>query len=132
MSQVRRHDNVQLGPEDLLLSIVGGPGEEAVSIFKMVIASGWRPWRARLTPQTHGGFSLPSFQSRRKISETPGRSQELAGRGGGDAKKGNHGPRRTGYHGSIGNGANRARAASTATPTTHSHGRYQEAFGRRL
>jgi|SRR5205085_1654845 len=26
-----------------------GPGqEEAVSIFKMVIASGWRPWRARL------------------------------------------------------------------------------------
>jgi hypothetical protein len=48
MSQVRRHDNVQLGPEDLLLSIVGGPGEEAVSIFKMVIASGWRPWRARL------------------------------------------------------------------------------------
>ena len=58
MSQVRRHDNVQLGPEDLLLSIVGGPGEEAVSIFKMVIASGWRPWRARLTPQTHGGFFL--------------------------------------------------------------------------
>ncbi len=49
MSQVRRHDNVQLGPEDLLLSIVGGPGEEAVRIFKMVIASGWRPWRARLT-----------------------------------------------------------------------------------
>ena len=27
---------------------VGPEQEEAVSIFKMVIASGWRPWRARL------------------------------------------------------------------------------------
>ena len=46
-----------------------------------------------------------------------------------DAKKGNHGPRRMGDHGSIGNGANRARAASTEAPTAHPNGRYQEAFG---
>src|SRR5260370_691466 len=51
---------------------------------------------------------------------------------GADAKKGNHWPRRMGYHRSIGNCADRARAASTATPTAHSYGRYQEAFGRRL
>src|SRR5258708_3304487 len=50
---------------------------------------------------------------------------------GADAKKGNHWPRRMGYHRSIGICADRARAACTATPTTHSHGRYQEAFGRR-
>src|SRR5258705_8694840 len=49
-----------------------------------------------------------------------------------DAKKGNHWPRRMGYHGSVGNGAGRARAASTATPAAHSHGRYQEAFGHPL
>ena len=48
-----------------------------------------------------------------------------------DARKGSHGARRMGYHGGLGNGANRARAASTAKSTTHSHGRYQEAFGAR-
>src|SRR5258706_11992337 len=32
-----------------------------------------------------------------------------------DAKKGNHWPRRMGCHGSVGNGAGRARAASTET-----------------
>ena len=51
---------------------------------------------------------------------------------GADAKKGNHWPRRLGGHGSIGNRANCVRATSTATPTAHSYGRYQEAFGRRL
>ena len=49
MSQVRRHDNVQLGPEDLLLSIVGGPGEEAVRIFKI----GHRIWVAALAGAPH-------------------------------------------------------------------------------
>src|SRR2546423_9366029 len=37
-----------------------------------------------------------------------------------------------GYHGSIGNSANRARAASTSAPTTHPYGRHSEASGRRL
>src|SRR5258705_8143948 len=41
-----------------------------------------------------------------------------------DAKKGNHWPRRMGCHGSVGNGAGRARAASTATPTARPYGRY--------
>src|ERR1035438_7926358 len=49
-----------------------------------------------------------------------------------NAKKRNHGPRRMGCHGSVGNGANCASAASTETPTAHSYGRNQEAFGRRL
>ncbi len=51
MSQVRRHDNVQLGPEDLLLSIVGGPGEEAVRIFKI----GHRIWVAALARISEAG-----------------------------------------------------------------------------
>ena len=49
MSQVRRHDNIISGPEQ----------EEAVSIFKMVIASGWRPWRARLTRWQLGEVRAP-------------------------------------------------------------------------
>jgi hypothetical protein len=42
MSQVRRHDNVQLGPEDLLLSIVGGPGtRRSRYACSMAFAMGW-------------------------------------------------------------------------------------------
>jgi hypothetical protein len=49
-----------------------------------------------------------------------------------DAKKGNHWTRRMGCHGSVGNGAGRARAASTETPTARPYGRYQEDSERRL
>src|SRR5258705_4171253 len=49
-----------------------------------------------------------------------------------DAKKGNHWPRRMGCHGSVGNCAGLARAASTETPTARPYGRYQEDAERRL
>src|SRR5712664_2020179 len=66
------------------------------------------------------------MQSKMMLTAT-GKTRGLA-----DAKKGNHGPRRMGCDGSIGNGAGGAGAASGETPTAHSHGRYQEAAGRRL
>src|SRR5882724_23360 len=49
-----------------------------------------------------------------------------------DAKKGNHRTRRMGDHGSIGDGADRAGAASIETSTIQADGRNQKAFGRRL
>src|SRR3984957_283867 len=49
-----------------------------------------------------------------------------------DAKKGSHGPRRMGDHGSPGDGAGRAGAAASKTPAAHAYGRDQEASGGRF
>src|SRR3981189_322291 len=53
-------------------------------------------------------------------------------RGWADAQKGNHRSRRMGFHRSTGNGAGRAGAASTETPTAGPYGGYQEAVVRWL
>ena len=65
----------------------------------------------------------------RPILGAPGRGEM---RGTVDATKGNHGPRRMGSHGSVGNSDHRAGAASGETPTAHAYGGSQEAVGRRL
>src|SRR5450631_3331051 len=62
-----------------------------------------------------------------RVANGRGSQVWLDGEDGLHAKKGNHGPRRMGHHGSIGNGADRAGAAPAQTPAKHPYGRTQEA-----